>query len=134
MYELHQIFQCLTRVCNTSTDTAFEHLGTRSTFGLSSKAIPSYPQPILFVFRHSPEAIAKLLPCDLCNALTDAPIAQEAVLRCSGTTVHRSTSASVLQIPSDMHHSKKKRMSLALREATARCATEEIMFSLVMHV
>ncbi len=33
-----------------------------------------------------------------------------------------------LQISSDMHHPNKKRMSLVLQDATARCATGKIFF------
>ncbi len=41
----------------------------------------------------------------------------------------------ILQISLDMHHSiEKKRMSLALREATARCVTGKNFLFCLMHV
>ncbi len=40
----------------------------------------------------------------------------------------------VLQYSSDMHHPEKTRMSLVLREATARCRTVKSFIFFVMHV
>ncbi len=49
---------------------------------------------------------------------------------CVGTFL----SLKVLQISLDMYHPGHKRLSLALREATARCTTGNIFCLRVMHV